>query len=67
MHQDQYVIKTAYKQPIYCLNAVKNFNSMVFNDDITVTDNGDIKDNSLLSFMNPKHISALLCNYSRLK
>jgi len=67
MRQDQYVIKTSYKQPVYCLNAVKNFNSMRFDDDITVDSEGQIKDRSLISFMNPVHVSALLRNYSKLK
>ena len=67
MRQDQYVIKTSYKQPVYCLNAVKNFNSMRFDDDITVDSEGQIKDKSLISFMNPVHVSALLRNYSKLK
>lgn len=67
MRQDQYVIKTSYKQPIFCLNAVKNFSSMSFDDSISISQNGKIKDKSLISFMNPKHVSALLRNYSRLK
>ena len=67
MRQDQYVIKVSYKQPIFCLNAVKNFSSMNFDDNISVSPEGEIKDKSLISFMNPKHISALLRNYSRLK
>lgn len=67
MRQDQYVIKMSYKQPIFCLNAVKNFSSMSFDDNISVSEDGKIKDKSLISFMNPKHISALLRNYSRLK
>lgn len=67
MRQDQYVIKTSYKQPIFCLNAVKNFSSMSFDDNISISQNGKIKDKSLISFMNPKHVSALLRNYSRLK
>ena len=67
MRQDQYVIKNSYKQPIYCLNAVRNFNNMRFDDNIKINKNGTIEDKSLISFFNPKHISALLCNYSRLK
>ena len=67
MRQDQYVIKTSFKQPIFCLNAVKNFSSMSFDDNISISPDGKIKDKSLISFMNPKHISALLRNYSRLK
>lgn len=67
MRQDQYVIKNSYKQPIYCLNAVKNFNTIQFDDNIKVAADGTITDKSLISFMNPKHVSALLCNYSKLK
>ena len=67
MRQDQYIIKNAYKKPIYCLNCVKNFNFISFEDNITVLQDGSIKDDSLLSFLNPKHISALLRNYSKLK
>ena len=66
MRQDQYVIKMAYKQPITCLNATKSFHNMVFDDKISI-ENNEIKDKSLFSFTNTKHISALLCNYSRLK
>lgn len=67
MRQDQYVIKMAYKQPISCLNAIRNFNTLVLNQNIVVSNNGSIEDNSLISLMNPEHVSALLCNYSALK
>ena len=66
LRQDQYVLKNSYKQPINCLNGIKNFYSLNFDDNIVIKD-GKIEDKSLISFMNPKHISALLCNYSRLK
>ena len=66
MRQDQYIIKSSFKQPMYCLNATKNFSSMTFDDNITVQE-GKIKDKSLISLMNPKHVSALLRNYSKLK
>ena len=67
MRQDQYVLKNSYKQPIYCLNAVKSFNSISFDDNITVRNDGTIEDKSILSFLNPSHVSALLCNYVKLK
>ena len=66
MRQDQYVIKMSYKQPVTCLNATKSFHNMVFDDKIEIKDN-EIKDSSLFSFTNVKHVSALLCNYARLK
>ena len=67
MRQDQYVIKTSFKQPIFCLNATKNFGTMNFDDKVTVNADGTIKDQSLVSLMNPQHVSALLRNYSKLK
>ena len=66
MRQDQYIIKNAYNQPIYSFNAVKNFNSLNIDEKITIKNN-DVEDQSLISLTNPKHISALLCNYSKLK
>ena len=67
MRQDQYVIKNSYKQPMYCLNAVKSFNTLDLNDNIIIHKDGTIEDRSIISLMNPKHISALLCNYVKLK
>ena len=67
MRRDQYVIKNFYHQPIYCLNATRSFNSLTFEDNITIDADGTIHDKSLVSLMNPIHISALLCHYSRLK
>ena len=67
MRQDQYIIRNSYKQPIYCLNAVKNFNNLSFDDNIIIEPDGNIHDKSLISFFNEKHISALLCNYSKIK
>lgn len=67
MRQDQYVIRSAYKPPIYCMNAIKSFSKIDFDENVSISRNDEIEDNSLVSFFNPKHISALLCNYSRLK
>lgn len=67
LRQDQYVLKNCYKQPVNCLNGIKNFYSLNFDDNITINEDGKIIDKSLISFMNPKHVSALLRNYSRIK
>ena len=66
MRQDQYVLKNSFNQPIYCLNAIKNFHAMNFEEKISVSQQGTIIHEGLISFFNPKHISALLCNYSKL-
>lgn len=67
MRQDQYVIKNSYRQPMYFTNAIKSFSKTNFDEKIEITKDGEVKSNGLVSFFNPKHISALLCNYSKLK
>lgn len=67
MRQDQYVIKNAYRQPMYFTNAIKSFSKTNFDEKIEITKDGEVKSNGLVSFFNPKHVSALLCNYSKLK
>lgn len=67
MRQDQYVIKSSYHQPMYCMNAIKSFNKTDLNETITLTEDGNIHSTGLISLFEPKHVSALLCNYSRLK
>lgn len=67
MRQDQYVLKSAYRQPIYCMNVIKSFNKIDLDETITITEKGEVKSNGLLSLFDPVHVSALLCNYSRLK
>lgn len=66
MRQDQYVIKNSYYQPISFSNGIKSFSKSNLNEKIIIEDN-KIKDYGLISFFNPKHLSALLNNYSRLK
>lgn len=67
MRQDQYVIKNFYRQPIYCVNAIKSFSKIDLNEKITIDEDGNVSSDGLISLFNPKHISILLCNYSRLK
>lgn len=67
MCQDQYLIKNEYKQPMYCSNVVKSFCKADLADHIIIGENGEPYNSGFVSFFNPKHISALLCNYSMLK
>ena len=67
MRQDQYVIKNEYKAPIYSNSAVKSFSKADLTDHITFDVDGEPYNNGLVSFFNPKHLSAILCNYSLLK
>lgn len=67
MRQDQYVIKNEYKAPIYSNSAVKSFSKADLTDYITFDADGEPHNSGLVSFFNPKHLSAILCNYSLLK
>lgn len=67
LRQDQYTLKNSYRPTTYFLNVVKSFNSISFDDVIKKDESGVPHLESIISFSNPKHISALLCNYSQLK
>ena len=68
MCQEQYTIKNNVKQPIFnASNAIKSFARADFSETISFDENGMPVSNGICSFFNPKHISALLCNYSALK
>ena len=67
MCQNQYLIKSEFKPPVYSSNTVKSFVKADFGEHITILENGEPYSDGLISFFNPKHLSALLCNYSALK
>lgn len=67
MRQDQYVMKNAYHPPMYFSHGVKSFTSVSLSEHITIDENGVPHSDGLVTFFDPKHISALLCNYSKLK
>ena len=66
MRQDQYVLKSAYRQPMYMMNVTKSFSKLQLDGKITITEDGQVKSTELVSLFDQKHISALLCNYSKL-
>ena len=67
MRQDQYSIKSAYKPPMYATGMVKSFVKADLSENITMNECQEPVSNGFISFFNPFHISALLCNYSLLK
>ena len=67
MCQQQYVIKNEYKPPIYGSGTAKSVIKADLNDIYGMDANGEPENKGLISFFNPKHLSALLCNYSALK
>ena len=67
MRQDQYVIKNSYRRPIYCMNLIKSFTKLDLSEKVTVDENGNVSSTGLVNLFNEKHISALLCNYAKIK
>ena len=67
MRQDQYVIKNAYRKPIYCMNLIKSLNKIDLSEKITVNERGDVSSTGIINLFDEKHISILLCNYVKIK
>ena len=67
MRQDQYVIKNAYRRPIYCMNLIKSIIKLDLSEKIHLTEDGTIYSTGTINLYDEKHISMLLCNYSKLK
>ena len=67
MRQDQYVLKEVYKKPVYVMNITKSLSGIDLAEDIGLDAEGEVTSTGLINFYNPKHISALLCNYSQIK
>ena len=67
MRQDQYIIKNAYKKPIYCVNGVKSFAKLDLGEEILFNEKDEAYSTGKISLFDYKHISALLCHYVKLK
>lgn len=71
MQQDQYVIRNEGRCKWLgggrANHMAKSMSKLNFYDSITFDENDEPVNNGLISFFNPSHIEALLCNYSDLK
>ena len=67
MRQDQYVLKGAYKKPMYMMNLKKSLSKLDLSEKVYLDENGEVKSTGLINLYDPNHISILLCNYSFLK
>ena len=65
--KDMYVVFAADKKFINCVNSIKTANKLDIYEDITIDKDGGLQVNANISLLIPKHVSALLCNYSKLK
>lgn len=70
MRKDQYIIKQAYRKPIVFCKLTRPIRSHIPLDDnsclMTYDDGVDVQIKGV-SLMDPKVVSAILCNYSKLK
>ena len=67
MRQDQYVLKNAFKQPMYSHNTIKSLAKIDLSEEIWMDAEGHVHSTGCINFFEPAHIVALLCNYSGLK
>lgn len=70
MRKDQYIIKQGYQRPIIPCKLTRSFQTRIPLDDkskLIITDNGAEVKADGISLMNPAVVSAILCNYSKLK
>lgn len=67
MRQDQYILKQIYKKPIAAPIYVTRPFATQLEEHIHMDENQEPVSDALVSFFNPAHISAILCNYDILK
>lgn len=66
MQQEQYIIKSLFNPAVAAAPKVRSFHHTDFGESITFDESGEPVSDGVLSFFNPVHISAILCNYSAL-
>ena len=66
MRRDQYVLKSIFK-PVMAHATAKGTSKIELNERRWIDKDGEPQSDGLVTFFNPKHISAILCHYSDLK
>jgi hypothetical protein len=66
MRRDQYVLKSIFK-PVMAHATAKGTSKIELNERRWIDKDGEPQSDGLVTFFNPKHISAILCYYSDLK
>ena len=67
LYKDTYVLKACYKGSVHYSNPIKSATNLDIYENITIQKDGELLIDSNLSLLEPKHVCALLCNYSKLK
>ena len=67
MRKDQYVLKSAFAPTMYVTPSPRGISKIDLSERRWVDEDGEPQSSGLISFFNPLHISAILCNYNALK
>lgn len=67
LRQDQYVLKNIFKKPIFFTNTIKSFSKINLSERVYLDEKNEVHSTGLINLYNPTHVSAILCNYSKLK
>ena len=68
MRREQYLLKSVFKPVMYTNHtSAKGMNKIELDEKRWIDENGEPQSDGLITFFNPKHISAILCNYTALK
>ena len=67
MRQDQYVLKSVYRKPIYSINLIRSLSKLDLTEEVDLDETNNPYSTALINLYTPTHISLLLSNYSRLK
>lgn len=67
MRKDQYVLRSAYRKPIFLMNLKKSVTKIDLSEKVYMDEEGEVHSTGLINLYDPTHISMLLKNYSQLK
>ena len=66
--QEQYILKNSYTKPFSLRNSnIKSLVQFNLDEKISLDENGKVVSTGIINFYDPKHITSLLCNYTKLK
>lgn len=67
MRRDQYVLKNSYYNYIQPVASQRGSNKINLEEHRWIDEKGGVHSDALITFLDPKHVSALLCHYEALK
>jgi len=67
MRKDQYILRSSVRQPVVAAPCAKGVNKIDLHVEYWLDENRIPQSKGVISFFDPKHISAIMCNYNGLK